>query len=274
LAIAFAEGENGDSWYWFLERLKQMVVGDVSDVCVIHDRHKGILHAIGDIKEGSQERYRAAQWLDVHSRWCQRHMGANFHSQFKNKELTKLFKCLCGTNQKKKFFDLWQKLDDLTKKASEDIAKKPVSTEPGEEPVSLEDVGLDGPNVRRRRGRAVKTFSQWIQNEPKKKWSLLIDKGGVRHGIMTTNFAEVYNAVLCGARAQPLVGIIEFFLYRTMKYFLEHANAAHAAMQDPQKVYSTWMTEYLTKKRLLSVTELTQNLYVASLVMKCSGIIR
>jgi hypothetical protein len=274
LAIAFAEGENGDSWYWFLERLKQMVVGDVSDVCVIHDRHKGILHAIGDIKEGSQERYRAAQWLDVHSRWCQRHMGANFHSQFKNKELTKLFKCLCGTNQKKKFFDLWQKLDDLTKKASEDIAKKPVSTEPGEEPVSLEDVGLDGPNVRRRRGRAVKTFSQWIQNEPKKKWSLLIDKGGVRHGIMTTNFAEVYNAVLCGARAQPLVGIIEFFLYRTMKYFLEHANAAHATMQDPQKVYSTWMTEYLTKKRLLSVTELTQNLYVASLVMKCSGIIR
>jgi hypothetical protein len=40
-------------------------------------------------------------------------------------------------------------LDDLTKKASEEIAKKPVSTEPGEEPVSLEDVGLDGPNVRR-----------------------------------------------------------------------------------------------------------------------------
>jgi hypothetical protein len=34
LAIAFAEGENGDSWYWFPERLKQMVVGDVSDVCV------------------------------------------------------------------------------------------------------------------------------------------------------------------------------------------------------------------------------------------------
>jgi hypothetical protein len=36
-----------------------------------------------------------------------------------------------------------KKLDDLTKKASEEIAKKPVSTKPGEEPVSLEDVGLD-----------------------------------------------------------------------------------------------------------------------------------
>jgi hypothetical protein len=165
LAIAFAEGENGDSWYWFLERLKQTMVGDVSDVCV-HDRHKGILQAISDIKEGSQESYRAAQWPDVHSRWRMRHIGVNFHSQFKNKELTKLFKRLCSTNQEKKFFDLWQKLDDLTKKASEEIAKKPVSSEPGEEPVSLEDVGLDAPNVRRRRGRAVKTFSQWIQNEP------------------------------------------------------------------------------------------------------------
>jgi hypothetical protein len=28
-----------------------MVMGDVSDVCVIHDRHKGILQAISDIKK-------------------------------------------------------------------------------------------------------------------------------------------------------------------------------------------------------------------------------
>jgi hypothetical protein len=45
---------------------------------------------------------------------------------------------------------------------------------------------------------------------------------------MTTNFADVYNVISRGARAQPLVGIIEFFLYRTMKYFLDRANAAHA----------------------------------------------
>jgi hypothetical protein len=43
LVIAFAEGKNGDIWYWFLERLKNMVVQDVQNVCVIHDRHKGIL---------------------------------------------------------------------------------------------------------------------------------------------------------------------------------------------------------------------------------------
>jgi hypothetical protein len=114
-------------------------------------------------------------------------------------------------------------------------------------------VGQDAPNVRRRRGCAVKIFSQWIQNEPEKKWPLLFDKGGVRRGIMTTNFVEVYNAVLRGARAQPLVGIIDFFLYRTMKYFLDRANASHAAMQNPQKVYSTWTTEYLNKKQKVAL---------------------
>jgi hypothetical protein len=30
LVIAFVEGENGDSWYWFLERLKNMVVQTTS----------------------------------------------------------------------------------------------------------------------------------------------------------------------------------------------------------------------------------------------------
>ena len=36
---------------------------------------------------------------------------------------------------------------------------------------------------------------------------------------MTTNLAEVYNWVLRGVRSLALVGIIEFFLYRTCEYF-------------------------------------------------------
>jgi hypothetical protein len=102
--------------------------------------------------------------------------------------------------------------------------------------------------VRRRRGRAVKTFSQWIENEPKERWCLLHDTRGVRFGIKTTNFAEVYNAVLRGARCYPLVGITEFFLYHTMKYFYECANKPHTARADTQKLYST-TTEYLDTKQ-------------------------
>jgi hypothetical protein len=121
------------------------------------------------------------------------------------------------------------------------------------EPISLEDVWLDGPNVGRRRGNAVKTYRQWIENEPKEKWHLMHNKGGVRQGTKTTNFVEIYNAVLRGARAHPLVGIIKFFMYRTMKYFYDRANAAHEAMADSQKVYSTKMTEYLEKAQRMAL---------------------
>jgi hypothetical protein len=67
----------------------------VQNVCVIHDKHKGILQAMNDIKDGSQERYRVPLWPDVKSRWSTRHMKANFHSQFKNKAPSKLFERLC-----------------------------------------------------------------------------------------------------------------------------------------------------------------------------------
>jgi hypothetical protein len=224
-----------------------MVVQDVQDVCVIHDRHKGILQAINDMKEDSTERYRAPLWPDVKSRWCVSHMKENFHSEFKNKTLSKLFERLCEQTQQKKFDGIWKKLDELTKKASEEIAKQPVNPEPGEEPISLEDVGLDGPPVRRRRGCAVKTFNQWIQNEPKVKWCLMFDEGGARHGIKTTNFAKVYNCVLRGARPLPLVGIIELFMYRTMLYFHTRSKIADEVLRNTEMRYCTKMIEYLSK---------------------------
>ena len=61
----------------------------------------------------------------------------------------KLFKRLCSQNQEKKFNLLWKKLDDLTKKQCEKLVKRLVNSEV-DHPVSLKDVGLDGPNVRRR----------------------------------------------------------------------------------------------------------------------------
>jgi hypothetical protein len=71
-----------------------MVVLDVQDVCVIYDKHKGILQAINHMKAGSQERNRVPLWPYVKSRWCIWHMKENFRSQFKNKTLSKLFERL------------------------------------------------------------------------------------------------------------------------------------------------------------------------------------
>jgi len=48
-------------------------------VCVLHDRHKGILSAMKKLQEG---RNVGVAWPDLHSRWCMRHMGANFYLQF------------------------------------------------------------------------------------------------------------------------------------------------------------------------------------------------
>ena len=46
LAFAFVENENLDSWYWFLERVKVHVVAARPDVCLISDRHAGLLQSI------------------------------------------------------------------------------------------------------------------------------------------------------------------------------------------------------------------------------------
>ena len=46
LAFTFVENENLDSWYWFLERVKVHVVAARPDVCLISDRHVGLLQSI------------------------------------------------------------------------------------------------------------------------------------------------------------------------------------------------------------------------------------
>ena len=79
----------------------------------------------------------------------------------------------------------------------------------------------------------------------KRKWTLLFDEGGARYGIMITNLAEVYIWVLRGVRSLPLVGIVEFFLYRTCEYFSDRYAVAEKDMTDNRKVYGYKITEYM-----------------------------
>ena len=62
---------------------------------------------------------------------------------------------------------------------------------------------------------------------------------------MTTNPAEVYNWVLRGVRSLPLVGIVEFFLYRTCEYFRDRYAGAQKDMVDNHNVYGYKITEYM-----------------------------
>ena len=54
IAFAFVENENTESWYWFLERVKIHVVTVRPDVCLISDRHAGLLAEIRQLHEGSR----------------------------------------------------------------------------------------------------------------------------------------------------------------------------------------------------------------------------
>ena len=64
---------------------------------------------------------------------------------------------------------------------------------------------------------------------------------------MTTNLAEVYSWVLRGVRSLPLVGIVEFFLYRTCEYFRDRYAVAQKDMLDNRKVYGYKVTEHMEK---------------------------
>ncbi|RLM98472.1 uncharacterized protein C2845_PM06G31950 [Panicum miliaceum] len=48
IAFAFIES---DSWLWFLSWIKRAVVCERPNVCVLHDRHKGILSAVKKLQE-------------------------------------------------------------------------------------------------------------------------------------------------------------------------------------------------------------------------------
>ena len=248
LAFAFVESENTDSWYWFLKLVKTKVVGMRPNVCLIHDRHAGILRAIGELQFGSIERGYPGEWEDVQSKWCMRHMGANFFKQFKNKELMNMFKRLCNQNQEKKFNELWKRLDELTAKCSDQRAAAP-STAVADPPQALGPLPTDSPTLVRRTGLEIRKFSQWILHEPKEKWAKAYDTGGARYGIMTTNLAEVYNWVMRGVRGLPLVGIVEFILHGTCRYFRDRFQAVLPSMPNNSILFGTFMQKKLEELR-------------------------
>jgi hypothetical protein len=215
-------------------------------VCLLHDHHAGILRAILDLQEGCVETGEPAKWRDVRSRWCMRHIGANLFRQFKNKHLMDMFKRLCKETNQQKFNKQWQKLDELTgKKRSKDAAKTRTAHEEAE---ALCPLPTDIARTRRRSESAVKTFSEWIENEPKEKWALLYDTDGARYDIMTTNFAEVYNWVMRGVRGLPLVAIVEFIIHGCTDYFRDRFTKNQVYMQDPDRHFMSMMIDYMIKK--------------------------
>ncbi|KAJ0054128.1 hypothetical protein Pint_01509 [Pistacia integerrima] len=78
LAICVCEAENNDSWGFFLGLLHDFL-GDLEHVTFMSDRQKGILNAL------------EAKWPNARSRFCARHVYANFRKKFPGVHIRKLF---------------------------------------------------------------------------------------------------------------------------------------------------------------------------------------
>ena len=78
LAFALAEGENNDSWCWFLKLVRQNVLHSCHNICMISNRHHSLLTAMKEHVDGRPP---------LEHRWCMRNFAANI--------------CLIGNNCKK-----------------------------------------------------------------------------------------------------------------------------------------------------------------------------
>ena len=82
LPFVIIEGENTNSWGWFLACIKNRVT-QRTGICVISDRHLGIMAVMTDPHLG---------WAasSAYHRICMRHLASNFMTRFKDKVLKNL----------------------------------------------------------------------------------------------------------------------------------------------------------------------------------------
>jgi hypothetical protein len=69
MAFALAKGENNESWSWFMRLLCVEVLGSSRTICLILDRHAGILNVAAEQNAG---------FPPLVHRWCMWHFATNF----------------------------------------------------------------------------------------------------------------------------------------------------------------------------------------------------
>jgi hypothetical protein len=107
-AFALVEGENNESCSWFLCLLRKEVLGLDRSICMISDRHHGLLNGAKDSIDGYP--------LLIHMR-CSRHFVTNIWKKQWSKEVIVRLKALCNVKEEKKFEG---RLKDLEKILNDD----------------------------------------------------------------------------------------------------------------------------------------------------------
>ena len=101
LAFALVEAENNHNWEWFFHLLRTKVLPHQREICVISDRHQGILNAVQIDIPGH---------APLHHRWCMRHFCSNFYRACGSKELSDDLQDCCLTFTDRRFANLYNRL--------------------------------------------------------------------------------------------------------------------------------------------------------------------
>ncbi|XP_070054031.1 uncharacterized protein [Nicotiana tomentosiformis] len=95
LEFAICANESQETWTLFLNHLKEHVVRQSSCICLISDRHGGILSSVQNL--------RAWQKPYAYHHYCVKHMKANFQRAYPNKDLHDLILMAAIDHQECKF---------------------------------------------------------------------------------------------------------------------------------------------------------------------------
>ena len=107
MAFALAEGENNESWSWFMRLLHVQVFGPSRTICLISDCHPGLLNAAAEHIDG---------FPPLVHRWCMRHFAANFW-RCQRKEVCDKVKALCCICIEHQFKETKKELDKMLNEA-------------------------------------------------------------------------------------------------------------------------------------------------------------
>uniref|UniRef100_K3ZZ77 SWIM-type domain-containing protein n=1 Tax=Setaria italica TaxID=4555 RepID=K3ZZ77_SETIT len=210
LAFALVESENNESWSWFMKLVQVHVLGPSRIVCMISDRHHGLLNCAKDHIDG---------FPPLVHRWCMRHFAANMSRRQKSNRVIGKLKLLCKVHTEREFCE---KLEDLVKDLNDDA-------------------------------------KEWLKGEmeDKDKWAQAFDEGGMRWGIMTTNFSESLNGVFKGIRSRPVAGIIEYTFEKCNAYFVNRWGKAREMLDQGYRIGQV-ADDYLSEAELRSVHHLAE----------------
>uniref|UniRef100_A0A2N9IWN4 Zinc finger PMZ-type domain-containing protein n=1 Tax=Fagus sylvatica TaxID=28930 RepID=A0A2N9IWN4_FAGSY len=114
LAFVVMEKESKDTWRWFLRCLKKHVTKN-RELCIISDRHGGILNAM---------KWSKLQPLNAYHRFCIRHLVSNFNTRFHDKRLKNMIQRAGEHNQLRKFNATMDSIRHYNKDAADILDKE------------------------------------------------------------------------------------------------------------------------------------------------------